>query len=387
MSVKRFFFLILACILIFSASAFADESTGTLLVTLNIGKADCLLLMCNDKAYLIDAGYEYTYNSLAEMLRRYDISYLDGVFLSHTDRDHAGGLLLLAKSNISIGAWYASEYYTGVEEWEHPMVLAAGYRDETVTWLSQGDIIDDGTFTITVLGPSVLNTDNNNNNSLVLLAVTEDGSVLLTGDMKAEEETCLLSQGLFSQVDLLKVPFHGDNSASTRQFVEYVHAQAAIIPTSSQEEPDTPSPATLRRYGLVDTPVYVTQDYSRGILATLSNGTVTLEDIVWDTPTYSKYIRASIKLQDDMLTLMNSTSEPLSLSGWILYSTEGETTVVLPEDAVIPANGVLRIGTRATSAAVGISLNIKQLWHQSKPDTAILFDPSGAVAATASNGL
>ncbi len=203
--------------------------------------------------------------------------------------------------------------------------------------------------------------------------------------MKAEEENELLRTGAFTEVDIVKVPFHGDNSASSRPFAEAVHAALAVISTSTSEEPDTPSSAVIKRYGLMDTPCVTTQDYDFGVLVTLQNGHIVSEPMQREPAAYR--LRASIDLENDTLKLLNFSSEPVSLSGWLLYSSEGETTIVLPKEAVIPANGVLRIGTRMTGSAADIYLDCKRLWHKSKRDTAVLYDLSGAVAVTAGNGL
>lgn len=384
MSIKRFLCLFFSIALLFSA-VLAEEAEGTRLLALNVGKADCLLLMSGGFTYLIDTGYEHTFNTLLDALRRYQVDHLDGVFLTHCDKDHAGGLSLLAESDIGVSAWYASDCYYDLPFNGHPMIAAAALRNASVTWLSAGDVLNDGFNTFTLLGPLSVSTENENNNSMVFLFESPDGSILFTGDMKAEEENELLRAGVFSQVDIVKVPFHGDNSASSRPFTEAVHAALAIISTSTSEEADTPSSAVIKRYGLMDTPCVVTQEYDFGVLVTLLNGQLASEAVQRESAAYK--LRASIDLENDTLKLLNFNSEPVSLSGWLLYSSEGETTIVLPKEAVIPANGVLRIGTRMTGSGADIYLDCKRLWHKSKRDTAVLYDLSGAVAVTVGNGL
>ena len=55
-----FFLLILTLLPLCAGCAAADEGAGTQLIALNIGKADCLLLQTQGKAYLIDTGWERT---------------------------------------------------------------------------------------------------------------------------------------------------------------------------------------------------------------------------------------------------------------------------------------------------------------------------------------
>ena len=108
--------LILALTLItglFSACAISETgAAGELrLICLNIGKADCMLLLYQNEAYLIDTGYEQNGPALEAMLRQYGVSRLNGVFLTHCHEDHLGGLMKLAKSDITVDAWYAARIY------------------------------------------------------------------------------------------------------------------------------------------------------------------------------------------------------------------------------------------------------------------------------------
>lgn len=363
-------------------------STGTRLIALNVGKSDCLLLLFENQAYLIDSGWERAYNTLREALRQYGITRLNGVFLTHCDKDHYGGLMQLAQSGLAVDAWYAAAIYHDVKPGEHPMELACAARGETVRYLSAGDVLPlSDAAVLTVLGPLVRNTENENNNSLVFSVETADGTLLFTGDMKLDEERSLLEAGVIPRADVLKVPFHGDSSASGEAFIQTVSPQVAVICTATQEEPDTPSPSTLKRYGRMGVQCAVTQDYTRGIEVTLRNGRASLSDIVWDTPDYSASVRAAISLDDDMLTLRNSSAQDITLTGWAVYSSRGETFVPLPEGSVLPANGVFKIGTRATAGDVTLRLDSKRLWHKSRYDRAVIYDAAGCIVAVTDNGM
>ena len=67
---------------------------------------------------------------------------------------------------------------------------------------------------------------------------TDEGTLLFTGDMKLEEEYALLEAGLIPQAELLKVPFHGDNTASSPSFAEAVSPAAAVISDRLAKEVD-----------------------------------------------------------------------------------------------------------------------------------------------------
>ena len=387
---RRFLSFLMICMICMSCTACAapEEKGGVRLAALNVGKGDCLLLMIGDAAYLIDAGYDYTYNLLAEALRQYGVTRLNGVFLSHCDKDHYGGLMPLACGGIAVDAWYAAAIYYDVKEGQHPMELAAAARGDTVQYLNAGDTLTlaEGA-ALRVVGPLTVNTTNENNNSLVFYVDTAEGSLLFTGDMKLEEEYILLEAGVIEHADLLKVPFHGDNTASSDSFVDRVSPAAALICTSTAQEPDTPASSILKRYSRAGAEVYVTQDYEWGVELTLSGGRVAVQALTWDLPDYSGSVQAAIDAPQDLLTLRNTGSEDISLAGWIVLSTKGEDCFALPEDAVLPAGGTYTIGTKTTDTQVDLKLDIKRLWHKSKLDQCQLYDASGRLTAVTDNGM
>ena len=391
------FFLALICLLSFTgctadtpkAAQTPDVSqSSTHLAVLNVGKADCMLLFVRDKTYLIDTGWERTYGTLQEALRQYNVQKLDGVFLTHCHKDHEGGLMRLAKSDMPVDAWYASAIYYDVKDGQHPLVLAAAERNESVTWLSAGDEIriSDNAF-IRAIGPVTQDTENENNNSLVLYVETPDGTMLLAADMKQEEENTLLEAGLVPSANVLKVGHHGDSGASSDWFVRTVKPELAVISTSTKEEYDTPAASVLKRFGLYGTTTVVTQDFTYGIYVTLHEGRAYYQNIAWQVPDYSQGIRVTLNVQEDLLTLRNSSSEDIPLKGWTLYSSRGDTTVVLPDDAYIPANGVYKIGTHSTGVEASVKLSINRLWHKSKFDQATLYDAAGNVVIVTDNGM
>ena len=94
-----------------------ESNTEMSLYAINVGKADALLLRSGSTAYLIDTGTEESYPALENALREEGITHLDGVILTHTHKDHAGGLEQLLDSGIEIDRVYASGYYNRVFSW------------------------------------------------------------------------------------------------------------------------------------------------------------------------------------------------------------------------------------------------------------------------------
>ena len=54
---------------------------------------------------------------------------------------------------------------------------------------------------------------------------------------------------------------------------------------------------------------------------------------------------------------------------------------------MLPANGVYKIGARATEKPVSLQLDVKRLWHISRYDQLMLYDATGALVAVTDNGM
>lgn len=269
----------LLCMLSACQKADADARVSALFI--NVGKADAALICLDERAYLVDTGRKSSAEQILRVLDAYDISRLDGIIVTHTDKDHAGGLKKLLKSGLTVERLYAGALHSEASMEEHPVYKASEAYSVPLTWLEVGDEIEAGGSTFRVLGPLSRDDENENNNSLVLRLCTPEGDVLLTGDMEREEETELLEAGLLAPAEVLKVAHHGKGDATGKRFALVVRPQWAIISTSGEEEPDTPDGEVLFNLSLAQCSVAVTQEAEVGILITLSEGQAEAQRIDW----------------------------------------------------------------------------------------------------------
>ena len=253
-----------------------EESPELSLYAINVGKADALLLRSGKTAYLVDTGTEDSFPVLLKALLAEGITTLDGVILTHTHKDHAGGLEYLLDSEIEIGQVYASGYYNKKEK-KHPAVKALSALNREPVFLLSGDTLPLDGGTLEVLGPLVHDEEKENNNSLVLLATGGGGTILLAGDMEFPEEETLLNAGLISHADVLKVGNHGNPDATSEAFLEAVSPKTAVFSTNTEEEPDTPAMRIMNWLNMHDVTVYQTQETENGVLITLRNGEIAAE--------------------------------------------------------------------------------------------------------------
>ena len=248
-----------------------------------VGKGDALLVRAGDYTCLIDTGKSDAQDNLERILRHLEIDALDAVFITHTDKDHTGGLKWLRKSDIEIRAIYASRYHPEVAEKKHQAVKTAEKLGLEVQWLGAGDQVPlgDSGAVFDVLAPTTEIPGNEDDNSLVMMLSSPDGRILFTGDMEHMQEMTLLSSGADLKCDVLKAPNHGDEDACSPQLIAACAPKAAVISTDSHEKAGTPSGKLLKNLKKAECEAYVTQDCTLGVHVVLSSGEVRAEYVNW----------------------------------------------------------------------------------------------------------
>ncbi len=386
-------FLILALfVILFTPQGYSLSYNGTddsvYMMVLNIGKADCIILSYLDKHFMVDTGYERTSSVMLTALNQMGIDHLDGVFITHCDKDHVGGLNRLLASPIQVDTVYYPAFSLYKMDENHPVIKATTEHNVPALVLNAKETLSFGDINFQVLGPLYMDTENENNNSLVMTMGTKHGSILLTGDMKFEEEFTLLKEKLFTKCDVLKVAFHGDNSSTSAAFLNATRPRMSVITTSTKEEADTPSPDTLRALKGIGCETYVTQDTQDAYLIVLNNNTPKIKEVSYVLPPKNASIMLTLKTSKDLLYLDNMSKEDISLKGMSIFSTRGEEYFVIQEDIILPKHGSIKLtGSASNTQADIVFPHNKRIFHKSKYDQVLLFDAYGRNIASTNNGL
>jgi competence protein ComEC len=231
----------------------ASRPDGLLhLTVLDIGQGDAILVEAPDgSTMLIDGGPdpELTLRRMGANLpffaRRIDV-----LVLSHPHQDHVAGLVDVL-DRFRVGAII----HAGIpfENAAYDRLLAdAAAAGVPVVLARSGQTLDLGGSTLaTVLYPTTadaampLPEGDINNGSVVLRLEMRGFSALLTGDAEAPVEGALVSRGLLSPVDVLKVGHHGSTSSTTPALLDATGPSVAIISSGEGNEYGHPAPETL----------------------------------------------------------------------------------------------------------------------------------------------
>jgi competence protein ComEC len=166
---------------------------------------------------------------------------LDGLILTHEDKDHAGGALSLL-DGLPV-AWTASSMPEG-----HPFREAPGHRPcaDGQAWEWDGVRFE-------MLHPQPADYDKparkTNDMSCVLKVSAVEGSALLTGDIETISEQALSKRhGERLRAEVLLAPHHGSRTSSSPEFIAAVAARTVIFPVGYRNRFRHPNAEVLRRY-------------------------------------------------------------------------------------------------------------------------------------------
>jgi len=268
--------LLLAVAALMLTGCHAAPAENAQIVFIDVGKGDAILATAGGEHYLVDAGPLKAWDRVEAALRHYGVTKLEGVFLTHCDEDHAGGLMPLAKSDVEVSTWYASALYRLDEGRAHPAAKAAAARGQQVVYLSAGDTA--GPFA--VLGP-VARSKDEDDNSLVLLLETSQGRALLTGDMKLDGEEALIRSGRSLRCDVIKLGHHGNSDATSDQLIERASPRLAVVSTDSDERPELPDRRVVKLLESRGIPLFTTWRSGGGVLVTLDGENTRAETVSW----------------------------------------------------------------------------------------------------------
>lgn len=379
---QRFFATLIAVllltVLLYGCGAHAPasaetEEPETAFYAVKVGKGDALIIRCGQKAYLIDAGKPIRWGRVHTALKALGITRLDAVFVTHTDNDHAGGLMPLALSEIEVGAWYAPAYYAKPKkEKNHPAVKAAAVRGQSVIFLEAGDTAE-GIFT--VLAPFSLNEEDEDDNSLVMRVELDGVPVLLTGDMEKSERKQLLKSGADISCTVLKVPHHGENGICNEAFLARTDPKIAVISTDPDEKPGTPDELLLDALEEAEVTVCRTDLCAGVIRIACADGKTDVSE--FPLPAAPEVSGLTVSISDEhteRITVRNGGKTAADLTGCYLITLKKEEAYLFPAGTVLQPGETLTIGTLSTLYDTDLIWEEKNIFSKRKEDGVTLYD-------------
>lgn len=233
---------------------FFRPANGLKITCLDVGQGDGIVIQEEDYCFLIDGGSSSKKNigqyQLLPFLKSEGISFVDLIFLSHTDEDHISGVRQLLEfirdglTTVKVGSvvfprWKEKpELYTELER------LALDAKAD-VRYAGEGDCICAGGIKWSFYAPFRDEGKNINENSMVMELEFEKFRALFTGDIGEETEKLLLP--VLQNIAFLKTAHHGSQYSTGEDFLEITQPKLAVISCSEKNLYGHPSPDTVER--------------------------------------------------------------------------------------------------------------------------------------------
>lgn len=223
---------------------------------LDVGQGDgAVVEIPENGVFVIDFGSSNKKNTARYQLLPYlkyrGISYIDGIFISHTDKDHISGVLELLDAvkkkltSIKVGTLLLP-YWNRPPEIYQSLVQLAKETGIKVIRSGEGDRFTAGEAKFTVFAPEKGTEGNDvNEDGLVMELEYKEFRGIFTGDIGMETEKRLL--GKLRDVDFLKTAHHGSRYSTGEDFLKQIKPELAVISCSDSNTYGHPSPETTLR--------------------------------------------------------------------------------------------------------------------------------------------
>lgn len=232
------------------------------LTALDVGQGQCLLIQTGNETYMIDCGGDYgeeAADTAAGMLHSYGVRRLDGLILTHFDRDHVGGAEYLLR-RIPAETVYFPEF---CEDESLKMSIMDLAKDSCIS-IENTEVISNEDYTFTLIPAIAPKTDNES--SLCVLFQTENCDILITGDRDSVGEIQLLEQMQIPRLEILVAGHHGSEDATGLGLLRRTRPQNVVISVGRDNSYGHPDEKTLERLALFGCKVYRTDQRGTIIL-------------------------------------------------------------------------------------------------------------------------
>jgi competence protein ComEC len=222
----------------------AGEANVTVL---DVGQGLALHVQTAAHDLLFDAGPAFSPDAnsgnriIVPYLRAAGVRQLDGMVVSHADRDHSGGALAVA-DELPVG-WLL----TSLPDDHEMAALPVPHRlcEDGVAWDWDGVRFE----MLHPLAEDYGRVRKANDLSCVLRVSAGGRAMLLTSDIEARSEAALAARRPERlRADVLLVPHHGSRTSSTPEFIAAVGAREAIFPVGYRNRFGHPKAEVVARY-------------------------------------------------------------------------------------------------------------------------------------------
>ncbi len=213
-----------------------------MLTVLDVGQGLAVVMETKHRLLLYDTGpiYSSSFNAgeslIVPYLRERGVKKIDKLIVSHTDKDHSGGLHGIL-DNMQVTQLVTST----PDEFNHGDLSSCR---EGIAWEW-----DEAYFQFLHPDDDVYKFSRNDQSCVLLVTHSSGATALITGDIERPVEQILVeNQADLLDTDVLIVPHHGSNSSSTAAFIQSTSPQYAVFVSGYRNPYGFPSEEVVSRY-------------------------------------------------------------------------------------------------------------------------------------------
>lgn len=222
---------------------------------IDVGQADCTLIVNKNKTMLIDAGNNEDGQLIVEYIKSLGIEKIDYLVGTHAHEDHIGGIDNIIKS-FDIGTVYfpyTTEKTTTMRTFEE-IVDCLVEKNLSITTVNIGDKFKVGNAKCEIMHVDNSEPEETNDQSICIRLVYGTQSFLFMGDATQTVE----NTRNWPETSVLKVGHHGSNYSSSKRFIEQVNPKIAIISVGKNNDYGHPKDSVLKKLKNVNAKIYRT---------------------------------------------------------------------------------------------------------------------------------
>lgn len=234
------FFTTISIYRIFTMNSISEPQ----MVVFNIGQGDAILIQQDRFQILVDTGSD---DSLIYELPKYmqdKDRNIEVVVLTHPHDDHIQGIYTLLEYYRVENIYFVSECFES-KDFEYIKT----YYGDILKPLASNTMINYQSIEFEMIYPLDLGCHSDTNDDSIVARATINGvTTMLMGDAGYEAEGFMLSNGLLSQVDILKVGHHCSRTAAGDMFLRTIFPAIAICSCGEGNKFGHPHSETIEKF-------------------------------------------------------------------------------------------------------------------------------------------
>jgi competence protein ComEC len=235
---------------------------------IDVGQADCILLMLNDSVMLIDAGNNSDDKMIVQYLKDLNISTIDYFILTHPHEDHIGGADTVINT-FTVKNVFMSDKEATTKTYKDVMA-AINNNGIAPHYVTPGEKFFFDEAEVLVIGPYDCESDEPNNSSVAVKITYGNDTMLFAGDTESQYEKLIVDSGKFDlRAELYKADHHGSGGANSYVWLREINPKYVVIQCETGNKYGHPHEEALSRFNDVGAIIY-RNDTMGTIIATVT---------------------------------------------------------------------------------------------------------------------